>query len=113
LDQRLQYCPTRVIYQDLPRCPAVVRDLAVVTGESFTADQVLHFVREWSEAAHFIEDIYLFDQYVGPPIAPGKKSLAYSISYRAPDRTLTDAEVNDMHARLIAAVKEALHVEPR
>jgi phenylalanyl-tRNA synthetase beta chain len=113
LDRLLQYCPPRAVHQDLPRFPAVVRDLAVVTGESFTADQVLHFVREWSEAAHFIEDIYLFDQYVGPPIAPGKKSLAYSISYRAPDRTLTDAEVNDMHARLIAAVREALHVEPR
>ena len=60
-----------------------------------------------------IEDVFLFDQYVGAPIPPGKKSLAYSICYRAPDRTLTDAEVNAMHTRLIAAVQDTLHVEPR
>jgi phenylalanyl-tRNA synthetase beta chain len=48
-----------------------------------------------------------------PMSPPGKKSLAYSLSYRAADRTLTDAEVNQVHGQLIAALKDALHVEPR
>ena len=44
----------------------------------------------------------MFDQYTGAPIPEGKKSLAYSISYRAPDRTLTDAEVNRVHEQVVA-----------
>jgi phenylalanyl-tRNA synthetase beta chain len=112
LDRLLQYCPPRAVYQDLPRFPAVVRDLAVVTEKTFRSDQVVRFVREWN-ASPLIEDVYLFDQYVGAPIPAGKKSLAYSISYRAADRTLTDTEVNEVHARLIAALQDALQVEPR
>ena len=113
LERLLEYCPRRVIYKDLPRYPMVVRDLAVVSEESFASDQVIRFVKAWTGGEQLIEDVFLFDQYVGPPIPPGKKSLAYSICYRAADRTLTDAEVNDMHARLIAAVQGTLHVEPR
>jgi phenylalanyl-tRNA synthetase beta chain len=113
LDRLLQYCPRRIIVADLPRFPAVVRDLAVVTEENFASDELIRFVRQWSTTSGLIEDVSLFDQYLGPPIPPGKKSLAYSISYRAADRTLTDAEVGDMHAQLIAAIKDALHVEPR
>jgi len=113
LDRLLEYCPRQVIYKDLPRFPMVVRDLAVVTQESFASDQVIRFVKAWTGGEQLIEDVYLFDQYVGPPIPAGKKSLAYSISYRASDRTLTDAEVNAVHTRLIAAVHNTLHVEPR
>ena len=109
----LQYCPARIVSKDLLRFPAVVRDVAVLTDASFASDQVIHFVREWGAASQLIEDVYLFDQYGGPPIPAGKQSLAYSISYRAKDRTLTDAEVNEMHTRLIAALRDALHVEPR
>ncbi len=113
LERVLEYCRARVVYKDLPRFPMVVRDLAVVTEESFTSDQVVRFVKEWNGGTQLIEDVHLFDQYVGPPIPPGKKSLAYSVCYRAPDRTLTDAEVNETHARLVAAVKDTLQVEPR
>ncbi len=113
LDHLLQYRPSRVVYEELPRFPAVVRDLAVVAENGFAADEVVRFVREWSQGAQLIEDTYLFDQYVGAPIPAGKKSLAYSILYRARDRTLTDAEVNDVHTQLIAALRDALHVELR
>jgi phenylalanyl-tRNA synthetase beta chain len=113
LDRLLQYCASRIAYRDLSRFPAVLRDVAIVTDESFASDQVVQFVREWNQRPQLIEDVYLFDQYTGPPIPPGKKSLAYSLSYRAADRTLTDAEVNAVHGQLIAALKDALHVETR
>jgi phenylalanyl-tRNA synthetase beta chain len=113
LDRLLQYSPSRFTYRDLPRFPAVVRDVAVVTDESFASDELVRFVREWNKATQLIDDVCLFDQYSGPPIPAGKKSLAYSVSYRAPDRTLTDSEVNALHMELIAALKNALHVEPR
>jgi phenylalanyl-tRNA synthetase beta chain len=113
LDRLLQYSSGSIVYRDLSRFPAVLRDVAIVTDESFASDQVIHFVREWSQGPQLIEDIHLFDQYTGPPIPPGKKSLAYSLSYRAADRTLTDAEVNDIHGQLIAALRDALHIETR
>ena len=112
-DRLLEYSRTRITYRDLSRFPAVLRDVAIVTEESFASDLVVRFVREWNQERRLIEDVYLFDQYTGPPIPPGKKSLAYSLSYRAADRTLTDAEVNQVHGQLIAALKDALHVEPR
>jgi len=113
LDRLLQYSPARITYRDISRFPAVVRDVAIVTDESFASDQVVRFVRQWSRSSQLIDDVCLFDQYSGPPIPAGRKSLAYSISYRAPDRTLTDAEVNEMHMQLIAALKDTLDVEPR
>jgi phenylalanyl-tRNA synthetase beta chain len=112
-DCLLQYCPTRIAYRDLSRFPAVVRDVAIVTDESFASDRLLAFVREWNKERQLIEDVSLFDEYSGPPIPTGKKSLAYSVSYRAADRTLTDAEVNEIHMQLIGALKNALAVEPR
>ena len=113
LDRLLQYCPLRIKYREVSRFPAVLRDVAIVTDESFASDRVLRFVQEWNQGPQLIEAMYVFDQYTGPPIPPGKKSLAYALSYRASDRTLTDAEVNEVHGQLISALQDALHVEPR
>jgi phenylalanyl-tRNA synthetase beta chain len=55
----------------------------------------------------------LFDLYRGDPLPAGRKSLAYSIAYRASDRTLTDEEVNRFHQRLIERVTRDLGVELR
>ncbi len=112
-DAVVQYGAPRAVYKDLPRFPAVGRDLAVVTEDAFEADRVVRFARAWAPGMMWLEDIHVFDQYVGDPIPPGKKSLTYALSYRAPDRTLTDADVNDLHAHLIAALREALPIELR
>jgi len=60
-----------------------------------------------------VEGAALFDQYEGAPIPQGRKSLAYSISYRAPDRTLTDEEVNELHGKLVCELTRALPVDRR
>jgi phenylalanyl-tRNA synthetase beta chain len=60
-----------------------------------------------------VEAVELFDEYVGAPIAPGKKSLAYSVAYRAQDRTLTDEEVNALQDQLMAALEKKFRVEHR
>jgi phenylalanyl-tRNA synthetase beta chain len=113
LDQVLQYCPPRITFQELPRFPAVIRDLAIVADDRFASDEIVRCVRNWQAGAAFVEDVHLFDEYVGDPIPAGKKSLAYSIAYRAPDRTLTDAEVNELHQSLIKVLTESLTVQPR
>lgn len=107
----VQYCPRRVIFRPLPRFPAVSRDIAVVVDEEFPAQRFLDAVKEASQP--LVEEARVFDQYTGSPIPAGKKSLAYTISYRAPNRTLTDDEVNVMHDQLVAQLVRQLPMEVR
>lgn len=111
MEKLLPYLPPRQLFRSLPRFPAVVRDLAIVVDADFASDRVIRFVRAWNR--DLVEEISLFDEYAGDPIPPGRKSLAYSIAYRAADRTLTDDEVNEAHAALIQALHRDLAVELR
>jgi phenylalanyl-tRNA synthetase beta chain len=111
LDQALGYLPPRSVFADLPRFPAVVRDVAVVAEADFASERVVRFVHQWNP--QMVERVVLFDEYTGPPIPDGKKSLAYSIAYRVADRTLTDDEVNRLHQQLIADLSAALPIEFR
>ncbi|MEA2624468.1 MAG: phenylalanyl-tRNA synthetase beta chain [Candidatus Binatota bacterium] len=105
------YALPPVAFRPLTRYPLVVRDLAVVAEESFQAQGVLDMIAAHPEL--LVESVELFDVYRGAPIASGKKSLAYSIAYRAGDRTLTDDEVNALHRRLTETLVSGLGVEPR
>ena len=93
------YVPRRLALRPLPRFPAVTRDLAVVVDEAFRAGDILEEIRALQNP--HIELVRLFDCYRGAPVPAGKKSLAYTIAYRAPDRTLTDEEVNALHAAVL------------
>ena len=77
----VQYCPRRVIFRPLPRFPAVSRDIAVIVDDEFPASEVLDAVKEVAEP--LVEEVRVFDHYTGSPIPAGKKSLAYTIAYRA------------------------------
>jgi phenylalanyl-tRNA synthetase beta chain len=76
---------------DVPRFPPVRRDLAFVVDAAVPAAAVRSALEE--AAGELLDACLLFDVHVGPPLPEGTKSLAYSIDFRAPDRTLTDAEV--------------------
>ena len=56
--------------------------------------------------SELIEDVSIFDFYKGKNIPQGKKSLAFSVRYRAKDRTLTDSEIEDIHSRLIRHITD-------
>jgi len=86
-------------YQQLPRFPAVSHDIAVVLDQQVPQQEVERAIREGGEP--LLERIELFDVYQGKSIPAGKKSLAYSLSYRAPDRTLTDDEVMLVEGRIV------------
>ncbi|HXV84789.1 MAG TPA: phenylalanine--tRNA ligase subunit beta, partial [Candidatus Binatia bacterium] len=91
--------PRQIIARSLPRFPSVERDFALVVEREFPSRQIMSWIKNRGEA--LIESVEVFDQYLGPPIPAGKKSLAYKISYRADDRTLTDTEVNTLHHNLV------------
>ncbi len=111
IEKLLPYCPQQLVFTGLPRFPAVVRDIAVLVDEAFAAEQVVQCVRQWQPT--LVEDVALFDAYTGAPIPPGRKSLAYTIAYRAADRTLTDDEVNALQDGLRAMLTRELGVTLR
>ncbi|SFI80679.1 phenylalanine--tRNA ligase subunit beta [Thermoflavimicrobium dichotomicum] len=88
-----------ITYQSLPRYPAVTRDLAVVVNEDVISREVEAGIKE--AAGELLESVRLFDVFTGEQIGKGKKNLAYSLVYRAKDRTLTDDEVQAVHDKVI------------
>jgi phenylalanyl-tRNA synthetase beta chain len=105
------YASRRFQFRSLAKFPSVTRSLAVVTDEGFESSAIVESVAARPEL--LVEEIRLFDVYRGAPIPAGKKSLAYSIAYRSPDRTLTDTEVNELHQQLTADLVRRFGVEPR
>ncbi|MBI3073976.1 MAG: phenylalanine--tRNA ligase subunit beta [Deltaproteobacteria bacterium] len=101
LEMELSRLPARARpkYSAIPRFPGVTRDVALVVDEAVPAGRAVGIAR--AEGGGLVEAISLFDVYRGEPISTGKKSLAYQIRYRAIDRTLTDEEVNALHARIV------------
>jgi phenylalanyl-tRNA synthetase beta chain len=98
-------------FRELPKFPAVVRDMALVVDESVEHGAILAAVDKSQNK--FLERVELFDIFRGGSIPIGKKSMAYSLTFRAADRTLTDAEVNEAHERIKRQLQQALRCEIR
>ncbi|MFP4055560.1 MAG: phenylalanine--tRNA ligase subunit beta [Candidatus Brocadiia bacterium] len=93
-------------FHDLPRYPAVARDLAIVVDEGVTWEQVLEAVR--GAAGEHLERVDFGEVYRGEQVERGKKSLFFSLTFRAPDRTLTHEEVNTSQERVVAELADRL-----
>ncbi|MCI0344750.1 MAG: phenylalanine--tRNA ligase subunit beta [Chloroflexi bacterium] len=93
------------------RQPAVTRDLAVVVGDSTTAAAALATIR--GAAGPALEDARLFDLYRGAPLAPDERSLAFRLIFRAPDRTLTEDEVDGAVDSVVARLERDLRAHIR
>jgi phenylalanyl-tRNA synthetase beta chain len=103
--------PSRRTIRPVPAYPPVLEDLAFIVDYDLPAERVEAELR--LAGGDLLAEVRLFDQYQGAPIEPGRKSLAYSLTYQAPDRTLTDAEVRQVRERLIAHVKTSLGAKLR
>ena len=86
----------------LPRFPAVNRDLAVVVPEEVPAGELLRTIK--GAGGELLESATAFDEYRGSQVPEGRKSIAFALTFRSRERTLTDAEVD----RQLEAVREAL-----
>ena len=78
--------------QPLPRFPAVERDLAVVVEDTVAAGAILASIKELG--GDLMDGVRAFDEYRGAQVAEGHKSIAFALTFRSPERTLTDAEVD-------------------
>ncbi len=90
-------------YRDVPRFPPVQLDIALIVDNTVAASSVEMAIRE--SAGRDLHIIELFDVYTGEGVDAGKKSLAYSLTYRSKDRTLTDDEVKAQHERMLRKVE--------
>ena len=89
-----------------PRFPAVTRDISFWIDVAVTADEQRKLLA--SAAGPLLRDLTVLEDYRDPRYAPaGKKGMLWSLTYRADDRTLTDAEVDAAHAGAVAALKSA------
>jgi len=87
---------------DIARFPAVSRDIALVVDHSARSLDLERAIRKAGK--EMLSGLRLFDVYEGEHVAAGKKSLAYSLTYRAADRTLKEDEVNTRHAEILEAL---------
>ncbi|WP_456433259.1 phenylalanine--tRNA ligase subunit beta [Thermosulfuriphilus sp.] len=85
-------------FRPLPRYPATSRDIAIVISETIPAADILRFVQ--GQEIPYLEEVFIFDVYQGKNIPQGYRSLGLRFIYRAPDRTLTDEEVNSIQEEL-------------
>jgi phenylalanyl-tRNA synthetase beta chain len=98
-------------FKPLPMFPAIRRDVAMLVPE-LTAHEAVVTVVKQARPPH-LEKFELFDVFRGKNIPAGQKSVAYAFTYRNPERTLTDAEVNSAHEKLVEQFKQDLSVTVR
>lgn len=100
-----------VEYKPLPKFPAVTRDIAMLVDDSVTVGEIEKIIRKCS--GKMLEDVKLFDVYKGAQIESGKKSVAFSIIYRAEDRTLTDDEISVVFDKIVSNLEKNLSAQLR
>ena len=94
------------VYVPLPRFPAITRDIAVVCGSGVTVGELTECIR--SAGAKVLRDVKLFDVYAGPGIPEGKKSVAFSLTLRSDEATLTDEHAQEAVELILLALREKL-----
>ncbi len=100
LDKILARAETRFIVRAISRYPAIVQDIALLVDENIQAARVEGLIRQTGGA--LLTDARLFDVYRGAPLPPGKKSLAYTLTFQALDHVLSDADAGKARSKIVA-----------
>jgi phenylalanyl-tRNA synthetase beta chain len=107
----LDTIPGRHTMKPVPAFPPVLEDIAVIVDENMPAERVLEIIE--GAGGKMLVEVRLFDVYRGEQIEAGRKSLAYSLAYQAPDRTLTDKEAAKIRGRIIRRLEQELGAQLR
>ena len=111
LNTLISFYSDSVKYKQLPKYPAVSRDIAMLIDDNINVSKIEKIIKK--NAGNILEGYTLFDVYKGSQIPEGKKSVAYSVTFRADDRTLTDDEISAVFDKILAGLKEQLGAELR
>lgn len=107
----VKYAKANKKYTEVPKFPAVERDIAVIVDENVEVGQIEKVVTK--KAKKLLESIQLFDIYRDEKIGENKKSIAYSLIFRDKNKTLSDAEINNTMDAIIAELEKNLHAKLR
>jgi phenylalanyl-tRNA synthetase beta chain len=111
LEAREQMPAKNKLYRPIPATPRVQVDLALLAPTSVTAAQIDAVIRK--EAGELLESLTLFDEFVGQGIQEGSRSLAWALTFRHPERTLKDKEVQGRTDKIVQALAGELGVRQR
>ena len=111
LDKLFECVPSRYEVSPVSSYPPVLEDIALVVDESIQAGQVAFLIEQ--TGGKTVTNVRLFDVYRGEQLGAGKKSLAYSLTYQAEDRTLTDDEVAQMRRKIVKRLERELGAQLR
>jgi phenylalanyl-tRNA synthetase beta chain len=100
-----------IVFSQLPKYPSTSRDIALLVEEDLEVAKIEETIREAS--TEILENLKMFDIYKGKQVAEGKKSVAYSLTYRHRDKTLTDADVDKVHENILKALESKLNATLR
>jgi phenylalanyl-tRNA synthetase beta chain len=98
-------------YKALPKFPAVNRDMALLLDDGILVQQIEDVIKK--HGGNIVESYKLFDVYKGKQIPEGKKSVAYSITYRSENKTLTDKDVEKVHNKILSTLEYTLGAKLR
>lgn len=99
LSELNDYISGEVAFQPIPKFPASARDLAILVSEELSDADVEAIITK--RGGKHLESLTLFDLYQGKQVPEGYKSMAYSLAFRAPDRTLTDSDVDTWIKKIV------------
>ena len=111
LDALLALRGSTPVFRPLPRFPAVTRDIAVLCDAAVPAGDMQDCIR--AAGGETLKDVRVFDVYTGTGIAPGKKSIAFSLTMRSDDQTLTDEHAEATVRRILAALEQNFSAQIR
>jgi phenylalanyl-tRNA synthetase beta chain len=111
LEQLREVTPLRYEVETVSTYPPVLEDIALIVDEDVPAGQVTFLIDQ--TGGKQVTDVRLFDVYRGEQIGAGKKSLAYSLTYQAEDRTLTDNEVAKLRKKIVKRLEREVNAQLR
>lgn len=98
---------TEHYYSPLPKYPSTSRDISMLVDEDVTVASMKDIIL--NNGSGLLEKVELFDIYRGKQVPEGKKSASFTLTYRAPDRTLTDSQVAEVHESILKALNAELN----
>lgn len=107
----LEELPAQTIFTDIPKIPAVSRDIAMLIDADKTNAEIVEVIE--SSKVKTLTDVKLFDIYQGENLPAGKKSMAYSMTFQAAENTMTDEEITNAMNKITKNLVEKLEVEVR
>ena len=111
LDELLSLHPSKMSYKDIPKYPSIIKDVAFSVNKDIYSEEIEKVIKK--AGGRLLTNIEVFDVYVGENVSSDEKSLAYTLTFQEPSKTLTDEEVMELFNKIIKEVESKCHAKLR